>query len=1297
MVTQQKDTGITIFLEKFAIYPTPTKAINVYREESFPGSIYRESTNRGAQYFYNILVAFLVSSEIDMLNLLRTIVGFHTEKIADSYSYVHSRIAPSFEPLRRRVLQASGGASSIPPSSIATTVYVNLFVIFMVMAVFELFRKINRLYLCRRTKERVRKGRVPKAPSGVPLSWFGMIFPVKDDDFLKMAGLDAYVLMRYIRACMKITGFYSVLGAMILMPVYYTGFDGLNAGSEWSKYTIANVSNEGDGKTNERLWAAVVMTYVFAAGFCTIMRDEYKHFLERRVEYFEKGGDPETKLQTYFTVMVDHVPVGLRSKAALEIFFDSLFPDQVYCVEMAYDLTMLDQAIKKRNKIRDSLEDYIALWRGQQLATGDESRPVSTVWPGGTPPTIVPYSTRSLICCGLSIHEYDTINYLAAALTDANDEVVRLQASYFSGKAVMEMDANDLAAASGDEATFESTKLVRNIEATFKKGMAGLRLPAELFEKKLKIFQNALLKKKDTATARLSQRELYRDSDKSDMRATESIGLMDKSSTGLMDPLISSSHTVNVPPGSSLPVSTKSIGKMEISTSGSAPSSLVDSNGFNNPIHTPNSSPQQTIGEENEYGMFRDVSTPHRPNTARLESPSTASTSVPNSALVDESDNKSAHSGSEHTLAESVGNFFGGVSYAAGSIAKQGGNVGKIAFGGILSTLHAGLKDLEMLTIGSDYKTSSTAFVTFKTRVATGMAYQMFLSTDHYTMKISPAPQHGDIIWENVASTQEQVDARKTVADFLVFVGAFFWSGVVAFIATISNLSSLSEKYEWIKEYQGTYFYEILNSYLAAILLLTVLAILPFIFYFCARLYEGIKLESRIQDSVMSRYFWYQLVNVVISIGLGSVLTNLTGSNGILQNPSQIFEILGKQVPNFSVYFTNLIIVKTFTAVPFEMLRPWPLIVYSWLKCVINEKCCSWRYLHTGIFAAPVMDYAWIYPSLLMILMIINVYACIAPAVVPFAFIYFFFAYQMYRYQLLYVFQNDYQSGGHLWFKVFKYSMWSLIMGCLTVLAYFAILNSSNGGTGFLSAPFYCLLPLPILVFYYQKDCEDQFKGPSIQMSLDSSVKRDMMYKRYLQCKAGADVKGAPRTYKVDIDEDNETFVRTVDSEPVERNSVTAENFWDTGEEIPLESFNMQLFMQPSLAEPLGVPIPYRKMHDMSNLDVGSQCEITVPSLDDALNGAAPPTDDVEASITHESEKARPPSMHSDRVSMRGSMKVSEKYNVTHEFLGSKVDENGMDEDDAPEGQEDDFLSSGNVWIASGPNNDSNDDDDSAV
>jgi hypothetical protein len=107
-----------------------------------------------------------------------------------------------------------------------------------------------------------------------------------------------------------------------------------------------------------------------------------------------------------------------------------------------------------------------------------------------------------------------------------------------------------------------------------------------------------------------------------------------------------------------------------------------------------------------------------------------------------------------------------------------------------------------------------------------------------------------------------------------------------------------------------------LNSYLALGLLLILLSLLPVIFDIIARNYEGLKLESEIQNSIMTRYFYYQLANVFVSVGLGSIATSL---HRIIDNPASILSILGDSVPSFSVYFTCLIIVKTFTAVPIEV------------------------------------------------------------------------------------------------------------------------------------------------------------------------------------------------------------------------------------------------------------------------------------------------------------------------------------------------------------------------------------------
>jgi Calcium-dependent channel, 7TM region, putative phosphate len=228
----------------------------------------------------------------------------------------------------------------------------------------------------------------------------------------------------------------------------------------------------------------------------------------------------------------------------------------------------------------------------------------------------------------------------------------------------------------------------------------------------------------------------------------------------------------------------------------------------------------------------------------------------------------------------------------------------------------------------------------------------------------------------------------------------------------------------------------VLNNYLAVALLLVLLSLLPIVFDLIARSYEGLKLESEIQNSIMTRYFYYQLANVFVSVGLGSIASSL---HQIIENPSSILSILGTSLPSLSIYFTNLLIVKTFTAVPLELLRVWPLLQILSVRLCLDRNKCTIRELKTGntssaclllsaachsvleigsaehltilnvlascvqlgcfgvdgtvaqlcfnniknttltgAFANPPISYGWIYPNLLMVLMIISTYCCVS-------------------------------------------------------------------------------------------------------------------------------------------------------------------------------------------------------------------------------------------------------------------------------------------------------------------------------
>lgn len=100
--------------------------------------------------------------------------------------------------------------------------------------------------------------------------------------------------------------------------------------------------------------------------------------------------------------------------------------------------------------------------------------------------------------------------------------------------------------------------------------------------------------------------------------------------------------------------------------------------------------------------------------------------------------------------------------------------------------------------------------------------------------------------------------------------------------------------------------------------------------------------------------------------------------------------------------------------------------------------------------------------------------AQIAPLLIPLCAIYYAMAYNLYKYQLLFVYINHYQSGGFMWYAVFKRSMVGLIFGICTLLCYLAVRGDNY------ARPFYVLVPLPFLVGLFWYHCESRNKIPSM-------------------------------------------------------------------------------------------------------------------------------------------------------------------------------------------------------------------------
>jgi hypothetical protein len=404
-----------------------------------------------------------------------------------------------------------------------------------------------------------------------------------------------------------------------------------------------------------------------------------------------------------------------------------------------------------------------------------------------------------------------------------------------------------------------------------------------------------------------------------------------------------------------------------------------------------------------------------------------------------------------------------------GSVTNKGFETASVATKGIFKGVMEATRALEQLTLGNLFISSSTAFVTFNSRVVRIGALQMLLSVRYPNIVVQRSPSPADLVWQNVPKPVEVVNARRSLSSIILGMGAILWGSVVVFVNAISNLDELSKKYTWIDDYSDTVVYSLVNSYLAVVLLLLLIALQPFVFDAISRYYCYTKSESLIQEDIMSNLFYYQVMNVYISIVSGSIFSSL---NRIISEPTSFLTFLGSSLPSVSIYFSVLVVVKTFSALPIEMLRIGPWISTFFLTSCLDKKKCTRRELRR-YFAPPPFLAGWEYPGLLMVYLISLAYATIAPLLQVFPVVFFGMSYVMYKYQLLYVYVTPWQAGGEMWFAAFDRSMVCLMLSCFALMGYMAIVAEGDTIT---SGPFYAMLPLLLLINYFWSHCNTKFK-----------------------------------------------------------------------------------------------------------------------------------------------------------------------------------------------------------------------------
>jgi len=241
----------------------------------------------------------------------------------------------------------------VATSSVFATLVLQSAVGAVVYIIFELLRGQREVFW---PKRRSHPTRCPnKDLSGSIFSWIHPVLEISDDETLKLVGLDGFVLLRFLRLTAKLFLGCGAFALVFLLPIYSTGF-GSSDVVGIDRYTIANVIPGGD-----RLWAPMLVTWIFSVLLLYLLYKEYEQFVTLRHQFLVEG-DADMPTQQLYSATAENLPADYQSSAKLQEAFEELFPGQVLFAHVGFHTDAAVAAHEERKLCVYNLEKAIALY-----------------------------------------------------------------------------------------------------------------------------------------------------------------------------------------------------------------------------------------------------------------------------------------------------------------------------------------------------------------------------------------------------------------------------------------------------------------------------------------------------------------------------------------------------------------------------------------------------------------------------------------------------------------------------------------------------------------------------------------------------------------------------------------------------------------------------------------------------------------------------------------------------------------------------------------------------------------------
>jgi hypothetical protein len=336
-----------------------------------------------------------------------------------------------------------------------------------------------------------------------------------------------------------------------------------------------------------------------------------------------------------------------------------------------------------------------------------------------------------------------------------------------------------------------------------------------------------------------------------------------------------------------------------------------------------------------------------------------------------------------------------------------------------VDTIHHCRKELARLNLEIEmdqetperYPIMNSAFVQFNQQVAAHMACQ---AVSHHVPQ-HMAPRHievspNDVVWGNMKMQWWERYVRKGL--IMVATGALVigWAFPVAAIGLISQISYLTDTFSWLRWLGNLpdWVRGLISGVLPPLLLGILMAVLPMILRLFARI-QGCHTGMAIERAVQGMYFAFLFIQVFLVVSISSGVTTVVEE--ISKQPFQAPEILARNLPKASNFFFSYLLLQAFSVSGAALLQLFTLLMKFIVSPILDSTA---REKFTRTTNLQEIQWGTFFPVYTNLACIGIVYSVISPLILVFIIITFSLFWMVYRYNLLFVVNFRFDTGGLL-------------------------------------------------------------------------------------------------------------------------------------------------------------------------------------------------------------------------------------------------------------------------------------------